>query len=200
MNLDMDLGRDDHAAFGPQSLSHGAILPYEGRTFLTSPDGVPAAVFEADEDGWIAPSVLLLVRGAARVLPLAWRGGREGSGVSEDEIDAFSSQMQAAGMYWAGNWQVMDLAVRRRDSIGSYLEALHRAGATKVDCWVYSESTGVALVWAGTDEEATRSLSLHVIPVAWVSERHAKKPVPGIDVQWSWHDVVELYAARADSP
>ncbi|WP_200872919.1 hypothetical protein [Microbacterium sp. CH12i] len=188
----MDLERDAPAAFGPASLTAGSLLPFEGRTLMQGPEGLPSAVLDAEQDGWVSPNNPILVRGLAKILPLAWWG--DGSGVKPEEIAAFASQMQAAGMQWAGNWRVLDITERRDDSIGSYSGALRAAGATLVDCWTYSQTIGVALVWAGAADDATRSLALHVVPVGWVSERLAKKPLKGIDVRWSWAEVVTLFA------
>ncbi|MGL3149277.1 hypothetical protein ACSS7Z_02830 [Microbacterium sp. A82] len=199
MGPDMDLGRDAVSSFGSASLTAGALLPYEGRTLLTRSDGLPPAVLEAEHDGWASQNNPILVRGRAKLLPLAWRGdprGGHGSGVASEEIAAFASQMQAAGLYWAGNWRVLDLSDRRNDSIGSYTAALRAAGATHVDCWTYSEKIGLALVWAGAEEEGTMSLALHIVPAGWVSESRVTKAVRGIDVRWSWSEVVDLYAAR----
>lgn len=197
MDIDRDIHRDAATAFGHASLTAGAILPYEGRELLRQPEGLPQGALDAQTDGWLSPDVPILVRGAARIIPLAWLGDphAEGSGATAAEIAAFASKMQSAGMYWAGNWRVLALADRRADSIGSYTGALRAAGATRVDCWTYSEDFGLALVWAGAEDEGTMSLALHVVPVAWVSERFVAKPVRGIDVRWSWKDVIALRAA-----
>ena len=195
----MDLGRDEASAFGPDSVAAGTILPYEGRSLIVRIDRLPSAALDVDEDGWLGPNTPVLVRGLARILPLAWRGEPQaghGSGVSPEEIAAFASQMQAAGLHWAGNWRVLDLADPRGDSIGSYAAALRAGGATHVDCWTYSETIGLALVWAGAVDEGTMSLALHVAPVSWVSERRVKNADRGIDVRWSWAEVVALFAAR----
>lgn len=199
VDLDMDLARDEASSFGPDSVSAGALLPYEGRTHIRRSDRLPSVVLDVEEDGWLSPNSPVLVRGLARILPLAWRGDPQaghGSGVSPEEIAAMASQMQSAGSHWAGNWRVLDLADDRGDSIGSYTAALLAGGATHVDCWTYSETIGLALVWAGAEDEGTMSLALHVVPASWVSELRSKKAVHGIDVRWSWTDVVALYAAR----
>jgi hypothetical protein len=197
MDFDMDLHRDDQGSFGPESLSAGAMLPFEGRTLVLGPDGLPAGVLEAERDGWISPNNPILVRGVAKILPLAWRGDpRSGSAVSTREIGVFASRMQSAGMYWAGPWRVLDLDARSSESIGSYAAALRSAGATHVDCWTYSEAVGLALVWAGDEDAGTMSLALHVVPASWVSAPRVKKPVSGVDVRWSWADVIALYERR----
>jgi hypothetical protein len=196
VDFDMDLHRDAASAFGPASLTEGGMLPFPGRSLLTSADGLPPAAFDAQGDGWISPHNPLLVRGDATILPLAWRGGAQGTGVDPTEIAAFASQMQNAGMYWAGNWRVLALDQKRTDSIGSYTSALCTAGATHVDCWTYSEAVGLALVWAGAEEEGTLSLALHIVPVSWVSEPRVAKPVSGIDVGWTWADVIALSGSR----
>ncbi|MBO0981422.1 hypothetical protein [Microbacterium sp. SD291] len=194
MNLDLDLSRDEASAFGPSSVSRGAILPYEGRAFLTRGDGLPATAVGAEHDGWLSPCNPVLVRGQAKILPLAWGG--DGSGASTAEIAAFASKMQSAGMHWAGNWRVLDeLKEFRGDSIRSYLTALTAAGATRVNSWTYTDAVGLALVWTGDAGAEDASLALHIVPSSWVSERHARKSMRGIDVRWSWSEVVELYAS-----
>lgn len=198
MRDDTDLWRGRSEAFGPASAVGGAVLPYEGRSALQSPDGLPAAVFGADVDGWATSSTPVLVRGLAKILPLAWAGDPTASvrTVETAEIAALAEQMLAAGMHWAGNWRVLELEERRRDSIGSYADALRRAGATRVDCWTYSHEVGLSLVWAGRADAGTASLALHVVPASWVSEPRAGKPVKNIDVRWSWHDVVGLFESN----
>ncbi|HXH33370.1 MAG TPA: hypothetical protein VNJ54_03035 [Plantibacter sp.] len=199
MDIARDLRRNAAVAFGPASAREGSILPFEGRSLMRRAEGLPQAALDATEDGLLAPDNPILVRGLAKILPLAWQGDQRGgsdSGVAPEEIAAFASQMQAAGLQWAGNWRVLDLGERRDDSIGSYAAALRTAGATRTDCWTYSETIGVSLVWAGASDAGTESLALHVVPVSWVSEPRVKKPVRGIDVRWSWSDVIALHAAQ----
>lgn len=204
----MDLHRDEAAAFGPSSFVDGGLLPYEGRQQMLLPDGLPPAVFEAEEDGWLSPNNPILVRGMVKILPLAWRGDPKSGrcvGADPEEIAAFVSLMQAAGLQWAGNWSVLDLKDHRDDNIGSYTAALRAAGATRVECWMYSEAVGLALVRAGVEDEGTMSLACHVVPVSWVFEprswaskhhvKEFKRGVRGIDVRWSWAEVIALYMA-----
>ncbi|WP_439591916.1 hypothetical protein [Microbacterium sp.] len=197
MELDRDVHRDAASAFGPASATAGALLPFEGRSSLIQPGGPPAGAVEARTDGWAAPELPVLVRGEARILPLGWLGDLDSAerGVTAEEIAAFASQVQDAGMHWAGPWRVLSLAEERADSIGSYIAALRDAGATDVDCWTLSDAMGLALVRAGAEDEGTRSLALHIVPAGWVSEPRAGKPVRGIDVGWSWADVIALRAA-----
>lgn len=200
MDFDLDLGNDAAAAFSSASLRSGAILPFEGRSLLMRGDGLPAAALEAERDGWLGPETPILVRGAARILPLAWRGDPRSGDTPHAEPGAIAQldhRMQSAGMYWAGPWRVLDLGEARSDSIGSYTAALLAAGAVRVDCWTYSETVGLALVRAGMEDEGTRSLALQLVPVSWVSERRAGKAVRGIDVRWSWAEVIALHAARS---
>lgn len=199
MDIARDLRRNAAVAFGPASVHEGSILPFEGRSLMMRAEGLPEAALDATEDGLLAPDNPILVRGLAKILPLAWRGDQRSesdSGVASVEIAAFASQMQAAGLHWAGNWRVLDLEERRDDSIGSYATALRTAGATRADCWTYSETVGVALVWAGASASGTESLALHIIPVSWVSEPRVKNAVRGIELHWSWADVIALYSAQ----
>ena len=199
MDIDRDVHRDAASAFGASSVTTGALLPFEGRAQLLSQDGPPRAALEAGTDAVVPPALPVLVRGAARILPLAWLGhphGEGGSGVTSEEIAALATRVQDAGMYWAGPWRVLPLTEKRSDSVGSYSAALRESGATEVDCWTYSESTGLALVRAGEVDDGTRSLALHVVPAGWLSDARAGRPVRGIELRWSWSDVVALYAAR----
>ena len=201
-DLDRDVHRDAASAFGPASLLAGGLLPYEGRSFLMSHLRLPSAALDERQDGWLSPNNPILVRGPARILPLAWLGevnGEHGAGVRHQEILALASKVQGAGMYWAGPWRVLSLTDDRADSIGSYIAALRAAGATQVDCWTYSKTVGIALVRAGAEDEGTMSLALHIVPVNWVSEPRAWEskprvtaPVRGIDIRWSWADVIAL--------
>lgn len=192
--LDGDLHRDDAVSFGPRCVVSGALLPYAGRVALRSPDGPPAGALDAKSDGWAAPSVPVLVRAAARIVPLAWWGdpGAVPRGIRRDEFGAFAAQLQAAGEQWAGMWRVLDLTEARTDSVGSYAAALCASGATRADVWTLSEERGLALVWAGAAEEGTLSLALHIVPSSWVSESRAAKAVRGLDLAWSWTEVVAL--------
>lgn len=196
----MDVYRDADAAFGAASAEEGGLLPYEGRSFL-SPLGTALAGLDAETDGWLSPNNPVLVRGQAKILPLAWRGdplNGHGSGVETREIDALASQMQSSGMYSAGPWRIPDLTQGRDDSIGSYAAALREAGASQVSYWTYDKTLGFALVRAGVEDEGTMSLAFHVVPASWVSESRTGPAVHGIDVRWSWADVVALHAARND--
>lgn len=197
-DYDFDVHRNAASAFGERSLAAGAILPFEGRTLLAHPDWIAEAV-DAQANGWLSPNNPILVRGEARVLPLGWRGRPDGEGVTSQEIATFASRMQDAGMYFAGPWRVLDLAEQRSDSIGSYAAALVASGATNVDCWTTSESVGLALVRAGAEDAGTMSLAFHVVPVSWVSERRATQAVGGIDVRWSWPDVIDLWPTRGSA-
>lgn len=198
--------------FAPAALTAGAILPQEARWRLSGADGLPQAVVEAERDGWAASGLPVLVRGRgrgrARIVPLAWHGdpGIYNPHADAGRIAVLASSLQSAGMHWAGPWRVLDeLESRGLDSVGSYLAALRDAGVHRADIWRYSETDGLVLAWAGDVEEGTASLALHLVPVSWVTElprgasrRRAREwqPVDGIDLRWSWADVIELHAAR----
>lgn len=205
-------------AFAPASIATGAILPDEGRAALTGAGGLPSGALDAEHDGWAETDVPVLVRGQGRarvrILPLGW-WGEPGGGYSPEadpgQLEALWRSMQAAGMHWAGNWRTLeeledpDSRGPRRDSVGSYLAALRAGGATRASIWRYSETTGLALVRAGDEDLGTASLALHIVPRSWVSDppvgvskRRARdwEPVPGIDVTWSWSEVVDLHAER----
>lgn len=207
---------DAAQAFGPGTLLTGATLPVDGLQVLRRPDGPPPAALDAVHDGWAAPDVPVLVRGRghrpARILPLAWGGdplsNRRAPDATPSQIAELASQMQATCMYWAGPWRVLDIEDRRPDSIGSYTAALRTAGATKTWCWTWSEDVGLALVRTDDEDSGPVSLALHIVPRSWVSEqptwaskRLARdwRPVPGIDVRWSWADVIALHAERRDA-
>lgn len=185
--------------FAPEALDVGAILPAEGRDAIIRSAGLPTGALEAEQDGWLTPEIPVLVRGAVKILPVAWRGD-PASGYNPyaepQQITTFASHVQGAGTHRAGPWTLLDLDERRDDSIGSYAEALKAAGATRVDCWVYSDALGLSLVWAGEEQLGTKSLAIHLVPASWVFERGAGEAVTGIDVSWSWADVIDLNRDR----
>lgn len=206
MGLDKDFSRDRADAFGPASRIAGGILPYEGRALVRRSEGLWAEALGADEDAWLSPDNPVLVRGQARILPLAWRGdptsGRA-DGVTSDEIAELATQMEGSGYFWARSGRTLDeLEQHRGDSNASYAAALRAAGVTKATFWTISGTVGIALVWAGSEDAGTESLALHVVPASWISETFVAKAVKGIDVSWSWSDVIDLYSALvgADSP
>lgn len=200
MNIDDDFYRDAATAFGAASLLEGGLLPFEARSALRSPRGLHAEALELQHDGWLRPDVPVLVRGAARVVPLAWSGaagvGSE-SAVSLEEVAAFASQMDGACSYWARHRiSLSQLEEAQSDSVASYVEALREAGITRGTFWAFSREIGLALIWAGDEVTGTVTLAFQVIPTSWVSEHRAKKPVRGVDLRWSWADVIELYRTQ----
>lgn len=166
------------------------------KTRFSVPPVFPRAPLEMEQDGWLSPGIPVLVRGVVKILPLAWRGD-PASGYNPyaepQQITTFASRVQGTGVHRAGPWTRLDLDERRDDSIGSYADALKAAGATRVDCWVYSDTLGLSLVWAGEEQVGTKSLAIHLVPASWVFERGASEAVTGIDVSWSWADVIELH-------
>lgn len=204
MDLDTTAESGDGAsAFGPASFTSGGLLPHGGRTMMKSPDLLVAA-FAAEQDGWLSPNNPVLVRGSARILPLAWRGdpkSARGTNVATEEMSEFASAVQSLGVYLGRRLEPLDkLMEHRRDSIGSYASALQEAGITHGNYWaiagVDGSLMGLTLIWAGDEEEGTLSLACHVVPVSWVAERFVSKAAQGIDLRWSWADVIALSAAR----
>lgn len=202
MNIDDDIDRSAAIAFGPASLLEGGLLPFEARSAVMSPQGLHAEALELKQDGWLPPDVPVLVRGAARIVPLAWSGA-DGSGgesaVSTEEMIAFASQMDGACSYWARHRiSLSQLDEAQMNSVASYAEALRTVGITRGSFWAFSKTIGLALIWAGDEVTGTISLAFHVVPTSWVSELCAEKPARDLDLRWSWADVIELYRTRAD--
>jgi hypothetical protein len=200
MNFETDYVRTANSAFGPASLRDGALLPWQGRVALQAYDGLQQEALEEQEDGWVTPFNPVLVRGAARILPLAWRGdvaSGHGTAVVSGEIDELVSQMRDAGLYWGGNWSDLDwLQEAKKNSVASYVSALLDAGATRGNFWGLRGDIALGLIWAGEEAEGTMSLALHVVPTSWAVRRYAEKPVAGIDLRWSWAEVIELYRSH----
>jgi hypothetical protein len=200
MNFETDYVRDSETAFGPASLLEGALLPWQGRNALQAYDGLNGKAFDATSDGWLTPYNPVLVRGEARILPLAWRGdvaSGHGTAVVSAELDEFVSHMQVTGMHWAGTWSDFDrLQEAKKNSVASYAAALLDSGVTQGNFWVLTGSIALGLIWAGEETEGTMSLALHVVPSDWVSQRRPAKSVADIDLRWSWADVIELYRTR----
>lgn len=119
---------------------------------------------DATQDGWLAPGLPILVRGGARIVPLAWWGAAD-RGYNPDadaaHIAAFASHVQGA--------------------------ALHPEPPAPTSGHTPPELS-VALVWAGDEADGSRSLALHLVPAAWRRE----KPIDDIDLRWSWDNVIAL--------
>lgn len=193
---------DDAAAvvFGPESLTRGALLPRAARDLVVSSFALPPGVLDATADGWLSPEIPVLVREPARILPLAWWGA-PGRGHDPDAepsaIARFARRLLDACMYASGPWRSIDLSSGPSDSTGSYAAALRASGVTQADRFVdVRRHLGVVVVRAGDEVAGTRSLAVHVVPESWVFEPAARGPVAGIDVRWSWADVVELHRSR----
>lgn len=167
------------------------ILPEEARRVLVSAFAAPAGAVEATDDGLIEGAVPVLVRGDARIVPLAeWHS----AGTPADAEELWHS-LSAACQYRAGNWSLLDLDAERDDAIGDYTAALRAVGATRVRYWIYPDGVGVALVRAGDGSpEATLSLALHLVPDGWVFHRSPGPSQDVPDLRWSWGDVNALSA------
>lgn len=163
------------------------ILPEEARRALVSAYAAPAAAVEATDDGLIEGAVPVLVRGDARIVPLAeWHSAGTPAGAEE-----LWHSLSAACLYRAGNWSLLDLDA----AIGDYTAALRAVGATRVRYWIYQGGVGVALVRAGDEStEATASLALHLVPDGWVFHRSPGPSQDVPDLRWSWGDVDALSA------
>lgn len=85
-------------------------------------------------------------------------------------------------------------------SISSYASALRAAGVMRGNYWAIAGiergPMGLTLAWAGDEEHGTLSLACHLVPASWVAGRFAEEEADGIDVCWSWADVVALYEDR----
>lgn len=185
----------DARAFNSSTLQLGALLPADARDTIVRAQALPAGVLDAKDDGWLQPNLPVLIRGEVKIIPLAWWGAPNhgyNPYAEPAQIRSFASHVQGAALHRAGPWSELDLAADSDDSIGSYRAALRDAGATRADCWAYSDSLGVVMVWSGSEAEGTRSLALHIVPANWVLDRLASDAVDGIDVRWSWADVIEL--------
>lgn len=201
MNFETDYDRTANSAFGPASLRDGALLPWQGHVALRAYDGLQQEALDVQEDGWVTPFNPILVRGAARILPLAWRGdvaSGHGAAVVPGEIDEFVSQMQFTGMHWAGRWADFDWLqkVQKKNTVASYAAALLDSGVTQGNFWDFTQDIGLGLIWAGEEAEGTMSLAFHVVPATWVFEYAREKPVRDLDLRWSWAEVIELYRSH----
>lgn len=188
------------AVFGPESLTRGALLPATGRDLMISSCALPPGILDATADGWVSPEIPILVRGQARILPLAWWGAPDrgyNPYAEPSDITRFSRRVLDSCMYAAGPWMSIDLSSDAGDSMGSYAAALRASGVTQADRFVYvQDHLGGVVVRAGDEAAGTRSLAVHVVPEGWVFEPAARGPAAGIDVRWSWADVIDLHRSR----
>ena len=138
-------------------------------------------------------AIIVLERGAARILPLT--AGADPTLTGRDPREehrragTLASSVRDACDHREG-WAVqVDLDDQSVDSVASYSSALRAAGATRAHYWRFDD-LGVVLVQSGAAEAATLTLALHVVPLGWVLDRRAGAPVAGIDVRWSLSDLI----------
>ncbi|MCK6081677.1 hypothetical protein KZX37_07330 [Microbacterium sp. EYE_5] len=165
------------------------IVPELARRTLVRAQGVPDGLLDATHDSSLAGGVPVLVRGEARIVPLAqWS-----SGDVPADVDDLWHAVSAACLHRAGTWSLLDLDAERDDAIGSYTSALRRVGASRVRYWIYVGQAGVALVRAGgRTPDAPATLALHVVPEGWLFHRAPGERNDAPDLGWSLRDVVAL--------
>lgn len=193
---------DECAARGVRSglgepATDGWRVPLAGR-------GVMKALDTILDGGDVQDGIPVIARGHAQVLPLALQRHQPAPGRDPREerrrMHILADSIRSACEYQEGQQIPVELEREGDDSLASYARALRDAGATSAVWWVFRSASGVVLVWTGDETAANRTLSLHVVPAGWVSERHAEPGVEAIDVAWSADDLARaLDAARPDT-
>lgn len=184
------------AAFGDESLMRGGIVPLSGARVAHLVASHASSVKSDDEhrDRWITEDLPLLSRGHVQIVPLSWEP--DGSSLSEEhrhELADESNRMWLAIRNWCshefGEPVAVDLSSGQ--DRGSYATALVRSGTRRANWWDTGD-TALVLVLSGDPSGSAESMSIHIVPVGWVSQARPAKKVAGVDLSWSWADVVEL--------
>lgn len=198
----------DWTAFSRDSIRTGAVVSFSGDTFVVSGAQIiseiesqfsdPASWPEL-RDRWLMKGVPILSRGDAWVVALTWEPPLPDADATERrELSARSDELwmavRSVCSHRYGNQIGVDLSARTGRATG-YAAALLRTGARRADWWASGQSAVVLVVYGDSLPAPKSATALHVVPIGWVSERRPTRKLPRIDVEWSWVDVVALYAA-----
>lgn len=184
------------AAFGEDSLVRGAIIPLSGArvAHLVASHASSAKPDDEHRDPWITDDLPLLSRGHVQIVPLSWEP--DGSSLSEErrhQLADESNRMWLAIRNWCshefGEPVAVDLSSEQ--DRGGYATALMRSGARRANWWDAGD-TALVLVVSGDPSGSAESMSIHIVPVGWVSQARPAKKAAGIDLRWSWADIVKL--------
>jgi len=139
-------------------------------------------------------------RGDATIVPLAAQHGTQHGDPREQRsrMRALAGDVDGAWEYRAGRGIPLDLARTGDDEVAAYTAALREAGATEATWWEVDPAHGVTLVWTGDENRGDLTLALHLVPIAWVSDRRTHRATARIDVRWSPAEVVPPASAASD--
>lgn len=164
-----------------------------------------AAVAGADPGGWTPPltgsqladeletvlaggqpGVLMLERGAARIIPIALQAPSTTTVDPSEEIRRMQTRAREVELALEpdnGLGILLDEGRAWTKAIDTYLTCLGEAGADQAKFWTLGRERAAVLVWSGDKDTGTRALALHVVPAHWVSDRYDGKP-ERVDLRW----------------
>jgi len=166
--------------------------------------GVVAAIQAVLDGGVPRADIPLIVRGAARIIPLMVQPDPRLSGRDawEDRhrVEVLDGEVGQACEFHFGRQATpppFDLSSRGQDGIGSYAAALRDAGATRAVWWV-SDAHGIVLVQTGDELRGDLTLAVHVVPVGWVWDVKRSRAAEHVDLRWSRADAVTAAGTSRD--
>ncbi|MFC6325271.1 hypothetical protein ACFP59_05045 [Microbacterium koreense] len=199
----------------PETVETGAVASLGGGGLVTSGEAIVAAVESrlsaAGRHGETSPELLdgavpVIDRSPAMIVPLAWVPEAPPARVADDQDlsriagELWSAVRSACG-YRHGEGIGLALDAETAGRAG-YASELVRTGVRRADWWSFGAAAVVLAVYGEPLPAPLSRVALHVVPIAWVSERSpraAKAPkVPRLD--WSWADAVAIAEHVCEAP
>ncbi|MEJ1089071.1 hypothetical protein WDU99_12180 [Microbacterium sp. Mu-80] len=185
----------DPRGTAPTEARSGWRIPADAEQVLRSVDAIVANE-SANGD------VPVIVRGGARIVPLAMQADPTTSGLDPREerhrMELLAASIRDACDQRGGQSIRFDLEQVGDGTVAAYAAALRAAGAAQAHWWVFDSAHGAALVRTGSADDGDLALALHLVPPGWVYRRRSQSaPATGeIDVRWTWSDLVAAAERR----
>lgn len=188
----------DPRGTAPTEVRSGWRIPADAEQVLRRVDAIVANESSAGD-------LPVIVRGGARIVPLAMQADPTSSGRDPRE-ERHRMQVLAAGIRNAcdqrgGTSIRFDLEQVGDGPVAAYAAALRAAGAAQADWWVFDSAHGAALVQTGSADDGDLALALHLVPADWVHQRRAEPATATdeVDLRWTWADLFSA-AERLRTP
>lgn len=164
-----------NAAFDPESVTSGSILPVSDQQLFSAIDTLIAgtAPVVRGRDGWLADGVPLLSRGDAWILPLYWHP--QDSTLSKEQrrhLRDRSSELWNGIRGWNWNHHGDQIGIDLQPESDSelptrYANELVRTGARRADWWGSGGRILVRVDYGDPIPAPIAAMALHFVPNHW---------------------------------
>lgn len=189
---------ESSTAFADACVAQGVVgSPAGGWRVPADARDIVAAIRAVASDRPVRPGIAVIERGAARIIPLLAQGdpARTGRDPREERrrADRLATAVDDGCEQVAGRSVPLDLGARG-GTASPYARALRAAGARTAlvrEFWPddAAAASAVGIVWSGEAATGDLTLAVHVVPVAWLSERQAGPDAREDDLRWTADDL-----------